>query len=65
MTDPDRDRIHADLLLAEKRGKAALKKAEATRDQMASRLDTLNQMRFMARDTEGKRLQYQDLKVGA
>ena len=38
MRDPDRDRIHADLLLAEKRGKAALKQAETTRDQMASRL---------------------------
>lgn len=38
MTDADRDRIHADLLLAEKRGKAALKKAETTRDRMASRL---------------------------
>ena len=38
MTDPDRDRMHADLLLAEKRGKAALNKAETARDRMASRL---------------------------
>ena len=38
MKDPDRDRIHADLLPADKRGKAALKKAEAARDRMASRL---------------------------
>ena len=38
MMDSDRDRLHADLLLAEKRGTAALAKAEANRDQMALRL---------------------------
>ena len=43
MADPDRDRIHADLLLAEKRGKTALETAEATRDRMASRLAEAHQ----------------------
>ena len=55
MTDPDRDRIHADLLLAEKRGKAALKKAEATRDQMASRLaEAYQRPKYLAVGRDGR-----------
>ena len=54
LTDPDRDRIHADLLLAEKRGAAALKKAEATRDQMAGRLtEAYQRPRYLAVGRDG------------
>ena len=55
MTDPDRDRIHADLLLAEKRGKAALEKAEATRDRMASRLaEAYQRPKYLAVSGDGR-----------
>ena len=55
MTDPDRDRIHADLLLAEKRGQAALKKAEATRDRMATRLaEAYQRPKYLAVGRDGR-----------
>ncbi len=55
MTDPDRDRIRADLLLAEKRSKVALKKAEVTRDQMASRMaEAYQRPRYLAVGRDGR-----------
>ena len=55
MTDADRDRIHADLLLAEKRGKAALNKAETTRDRMASRqAEAYRRPKYLAVGRDGR-----------